>query len=224
MPRKSLVAKFLKSPRAAALAHSPLLDTRYPIARYMYIKPIVAMIGGTSALEITRPTTKPHAVPMARVMTNVSTVLEIYSYFQSIPMDIPESARVDMMEMSIPPTSITPSIPRAMTMVTALFFSMSKIDLGVKKDGLITVTIAKSRIRITASSASREPVIFFKTDFFSIYLAPFPVPFSIAISRILSCVASSRDSSPVFRPLHITMILSAIPKISGISEEIRMIA
>ena len=83
-------------------------------------------------------------------------------------MDIPESARVDMMEISMPPTSITHSIPSAMTIVTALFFSISMIDLGVKKDGLMIVTITKSRIRITASSASREPVIFFKTDFFSI--------------------------------------------------------
>ena len=31
----------------------------------MYMKPIVAMIGGTSALEITRPTRKPHAIPIA---------------------------------------------------------------------------------------------------------------------------------------------------------------
>jgi len=68
-------------------------------------------------------------------------VLEICSYFRSIPMLIPESASVDMIEISIPPTSITHSIPSDITIVTALFFSISISDLGVRNDGLIAVMI-----------------------------------------------------------------------------------
>lgn len=64
-PRNLDVAKFLKLPSAAAPAHSPPWDTRYPIARNTYIKPMVAIIGGTAALEITRPTTAPQAAPIA---------------------------------------------------------------------------------------------------------------------------------------------------------------
>ena len=56
-------------------------------------------------------------------------------------MDIPESARVDMIEISIPPTSMTHSIPSDITIVTALFFSISISDLGVRNDGLIAVMI-----------------------------------------------------------------------------------
>ena len=88
-------------------------------------------------------------------------------------MDIPESANVDMMEISIPPTSITHSIPSAITIVTALFFNMSISDLGFKKEGLMAVTIAKSKIRITARRNSLEPVIFFRVDF---YFMIFPPP------------------------------------------------
>ena len=134
----------------------------------MYMKPIVAMIGGTSALEITRPTRKPHAIPIASAITNARKVLEMCSYFRSIPIDIPVSARVDMMEISIPPTSITHSIPSDITIVTALFFNISVRDLNVRNDGLMIVITTKSRTRITASSASREPVSFFMKDFFSI--------------------------------------------------------
>ena len=83
-------------------------------------------------------------------------------------MDIPESARVDMMEISIPPTSMTHNIPSDITIVTALFFSISMSDFGVRNDGLIAVTTANSTITIIASRASREPVIFLMTDFFSI--------------------------------------------------------
>ena len=129
---------------------------------------MVAMIGGTFALEITRPTTSPQAIPIAIAMMKASNVLVICPYFRSIPMDIPESARVDMMEISIPPTSMTHSIPSDITIVTALFFSISMSDFGVRNDGLIAVTTANSTITIIASRASREPVIFLMTDFFSI--------------------------------------------------------
>ena len=131
------------------------------------------MIGGTFALEITRPTRSPQAVPIAMEIKNARTGLVITSYFKSIPTDIPESASVDIMEISIPPTSITQSIPSAITIVTALFFSISIMDFGVRKDGLMTVTTAKSRIRIPTRSISREPVIFFKADFLSIIYSPF---------------------------------------------------
>ena len=54
---------------------------------------------------------------------------------------------------------------------------------------------------------------------------PFVVePFSMAKSSIFSWVASSRFSTPVMRPLHMTTIRSAMPRISGISEEISMMA
>ena len=46
----------------------------------------------------------------------------------------------------------------------------------------------------------------------------------MASSRIFSWVASARLSSPVTRPSHMTTIRSHIPKISGISEEIMMMA
>ena len=129
---------------------------------------MVAMIGGTFALEITRPTTSPQAIPIAIAMMKASNVLVICPYFRSIPMDIPESARVDIMEISIPPTSMTHNIPSDITIVTALFFSISMSDFGVRNDGLITVTTANSTTTIIASRASREPVIFLITDFFSI--------------------------------------------------------
>ena len=35
------------------------------------------MIGGTSALEITRPTRKPHAIPIASAITNARKVLDL---------------------------------------------------------------------------------------------------------------------------------------------------
>ena len=92
-------------------------------------------------------------------------------------MLIPESASVDIIEISIPPTSITHSIPSDITIVTALFFSISISDLGVRNDGLIAVMITKRTIRTIASSASREPVIFFITDFFSIIWHPLYVLF-----------------------------------------------
>ena len=126
------------------------------------------MIGGTSALEMTIPTRNPQAVPIAIAITNARNVLEMCSYFSSIPMDIPDSASVDMIEISIPPISMTQSMPSAITMVTALFFSISIRDFGVRKDGLTTVIAAKRIIRMIASNASREPVIFFTKDFFSI--------------------------------------------------------
>ena len=139
------------------------------------------MIGGTSALEMIRPTTTPHTIPIAIAITNARNVLEICSYFRSIPMLIPESASVDMIEISIPPTSITHSIPSDITIVTALFFSISISDLGVRNDGLIAVMITKRTIRTTASSASREPVIFFMTDFFSIIQHPLYVLFPLRV-------------------------------------------
>ena len=157
---------------AAALAHSPPLEIRYPIARNTYMKPMVAIIGGTSALEITKPTTAPQAAPIAIAMTNATNVFEICSYFRSIPIAIPDNASVDMIEISIPPTNITHNIPSDITSVTALFFKSSVRDFQVRNDGLITVTTAHSRIRMTASNTSREPVIFFKTDFFSIISLP----------------------------------------------------
>ena len=67
------------------------------------------------------------------------------------------------------------------TIVTALFFSISISDLGVRNDGLIAVMITKRTIKTTASSASREPVIFFMTDFFSIIQHPLYVLFPLRV-------------------------------------------
>ena len=134
--------------------------------------------GGARSFYSNKPITKPEDLagmkirvqqsPSAIAMMKASNVLVICPYFRSIPMDIPESARVDMMEISIPPTSMTHSIPSDITIVTALFFSISMSDFGVRNDGLIAVTTANSTITIIASRASREPVIFLMTDFFSI--------------------------------------------------------
>ena len=121
--------------------------------------------------------------------------------------------------------SSTPSIPRVMIMMTALFFSISEIDFNVMNEGLRKEITTHRTINTMNRLASRESVIFFMIDLFSFM---FPVPpyldFSMASSRMPSCVASPRFNSPVTFPLHMTMIRSLIPRISGISEEIRMIA
>ena len=148
------------------------------------------MIGGTSALEITSPTTRPQITPIPMAITNARGAASMTSFFSSIPMDIPDNARVDIIEISIPPTSITHSIPRAITIVTALFFSISIRDFGVRKDGLMAVMTIKRTIRTTASRASRDPVSFFTNDFFSIILKP-PFPWQAQ--------GSSPESLPLFQ-------------------------
>ena len=148
------------------------------------------MIGGTSALEITSPTTRPQITPIPMAITNARGAASMTSFFSSIPMDIPDNARVDIIEISIPPISITHSIPRAITIVTALFFSISIRDFGVRKDGLMAVMTIKRTIRTTASRASRDPVSFFTNDFFSIILKP-PFPWQAR--------GSSPESLPLFQ-------------------------
>src|ERR1700693_2307516 len=54
--------------------------------------------------------------------------------------------------------------------------------------------------------------------FYAVRLIP------VAIWRIFSCVASARESSPTLSPSCMTKIRSLIPRTSGSSEEIIMIA
>ena len=60
--------------------------------------------------------------------------------------------------------------------------------------------------------------IFHNTPFYAVKLIP------VAIWRIFSCVASARESSPTLSPSCMTMIRSLIPRTSGNSDEIMMIA
>ena len=60
--------------------------------------------------------------------------------------------------------------------------------------------------------------IFHKTPFYAVKLIP------VAIWRIFSWVASPRESSPTLSPSCMTMIRSLIPRTSGNSDEIIMIA
>ena len=191
----------------------------------MYMNPIVAMIGSTFPFAMTSPITSPHSAPIPIAITKSRNAFSTMLYFSSIPTVIPENASVDAIEISMPPSSSTPSIPSVMIMITALFFSISDIDFSVMNEGLLNEMTTQRIIKTIRRLASREPVIFFQIDSFSFI---FPISsyfdFSIASSRIPSWVASSRFSSPVTFPPHITTILSLMPRISGISEEIRIIA
>ena len=100
-------------------------------------------------------------------MRNNTNVFCTMPYFISIPTDIPENASVEAMEISIPPISSTPSIPRVMIMMTALFFNISEIDFNVMKEGLRSEITIQRTISTISRLASRESVIFFKTDLFS---------------------------------------------------------
>ena len=108
---------------------------------------------------------KPHTVPMHSVIRNASSVDCMWPYFSSMPMAMPDSASVEVIEMSMPPTSMTPSMPRAMTMVTALFFIMSVTDSKEKNAGLMMETTTNMPTTMAKSRNSREPTSFFSADF-----------------------------------------------------------
>ena len=183
---------------------------------------MVQMIGAIFPFAMISPFKKPQQRPIRAPITKSKKVLCITSYFCSRPMLMPAKARVEVMEMSIPAVSMTQSMPRAINIVNVLFRKICPRFVGERKEGLKIEMITSITIRTITRLASREPVIFFKIDFCSIYAPSLPLC-SMASSRIFSWVTSSLSRQPVTRPWHITYILSLIPRISGISEDISMI-
>ncbi len=83
----------------------------------MLAKPSVAMMGSTLPRLMTRPTSRPHKVPIAVLTKNMTSVEEYTPSRISRDALIPENARVAETEMSIPPMSSTLIIPSASVMV-----------------------------------------------------------------------------------------------------------
>ena len=123
------------------------------------------------------PISSPHTAPIAVAMRKPRKVLSILSYLYIIPMVIPAKARVEVIEISIPPISSTHNMPSAMIIITELFFKISSIFCADMKFGLLMVTAIHKTIRTMTRLASREPVILFSKDFFSIISQP-PLSFS----------------------------------------------
>lgn len=76
------------------------------------------------------------------------------------------------MEISIPDVSITHSIPRAISIVNALFLKICERFAGDKNDGLMIEMTATNTINTITRLASLELVICLISDLFLFMLPP----------------------------------------------------
>jgi hypothetical protein len=114
----------------------------------MLIVPRVATIGGIFSFAINRPLPKPIKVLTETATRIVRKILEL-QFIRKFPVITVVAAIIEATDTSIPPVSITRSIPKAIIVRTRLLLSMSIKFSNVRNDGLAMDIIAEISIKIS---------------------------------------------------------------------------
>ena len=119
----------------------------------MLMVPRVTTMGGIFSLAMSRPLHRPIRVPLTHAITMVTNRLEVQD-IREWPVITVTAAIIDAADTSIPPLSITRSIPRAMIVSTRLLLRISMKFSKVKKAGFTTPIITESSTRISRIGSS----------------------------------------------------------------------